>query len=73
MNIPLRLAILQSPIRTQIRLAAATGIREARLSRIVNGWVSASSDERQAIAATVGQPVDQLFGGSSVAGGSAAA
>ena len=72
MNIPLRLAILQSPIRTQIRLSATTGIRETRLSRIVNGWVSANAEERQAIAVAIGRPVEQLFSGST-AGGSAAA
>jgi len=70
MNVPLRVALLRSPIRTQIRLAALTGIREERLSRIVNGWVTATPAERAAIAHAVERPENELFGAS---GGSAAA
>jgi hypothetical protein len=63
MNVPLRLALLQSPIRSQVRLAAVTGIAATRLSKIVNGWVNARSDERDAIASAVGRPVGELFDG----------
>lgn len=61
MNVSLRLAILQSSIRSQVRLAAATAIREDRLSRIVNGWVIARREEREAIATALGKPVAELF------------
>jgi len=60
MNINLRLAILQTT-RTQIRLSAATGIGETRLSRIVNGWAKPRADEKDRIAGAVGMPVRALF------------
>lgn len=67
LNLPLRIAILSSPLRTQIRLAAATGIPEARLSRIVNGWAHARADEQTAIAAALGKPLVEVFGTGGVA------
>jgi hypothetical protein len=71
MNIPLRLAILKSSLRTQVQVSAVTGIPEVRLSRIVNGWISPRRAECQAIATALGCPVEDLFGDKS--GGSAAA
>lgn len=62
MNLTLRLAILTSPVRSQIKLAAQTGIGEGRLSRIVNGWVDPTEQQRQAIAEALGRPVAELFG-----------
>ena len=60
LNVPLHLAILRS-VKTQARLAAQTGIGEARISRIVNGWCIPSDDERKLIAGAVGAPTTELF------------
>ena len=61
MNLELRIAILQS-VRTQTRLAAATGIPEWRLSKIVNGWQSATDHEQTRISTAVGIERTLLFG-----------
>jgi plasmid maintenance system antidote protein VapI len=61
MNIPLRLAILSSTHKTQVRLAAAIGIGEGRLSRIVNGWAMPSEDEQLRIATAVSAEPATLF------------
>jgi hypothetical protein len=61
MNLRLRLAILSSPIRTQVRLGAQIGISEARLSRIVNGWVVPTDDERSRIAVALNEHQADLF------------
>lgn len=71
MNLPLLCAIRESPLRTQVRVAAATGIAEQRLSRIVNGWIRPRPKEQDAIANVIGKPVAELFG--HITGGSAAA
>jgi len=61
MNLNLRLAILASPLRTQVRLARQAGIGEGRLSKIVNGWITPTERERQAIAEALGRPAGELF------------
>lgn len=62
MNIPLHLAILTSPLRKQVRLAAQTGIGEGRISKIVNAWIEPTQRERLAIAEALGKGADELFG-----------
>ena len=62
MNLTLRLAILTSPFRSQIKLAARIGIGEGRLSKIVNGWVDPTERQRDAIADALGRPAAELFG-----------
>jgi len=60
MNIALKLSILRT-VRSQVQLAALTGIREDRISRIVNGWASPTAHERRQIARFVGQSERVLF------------
>lgn len=60
MNLTLRIAILKS-VRTQTRLASATGIPEPRLSRIVNGWQQATPGEQAAISQALGIDANTLF------------
>jgi plasmid maintenance system antidote protein VapI len=60
MNLALRIAILQT-VRTQTRLASVTGIAEWRLSKIVNGWQSATPDERRRIADALGCKPEEIF------------
>ena len=62
MNLTLRFAIITSPFRKQIGVAAYTGIGEGRLSKIVNGWVDPTQQERDAIADALGKPAGELFG-----------
>jgi transcriptional regulator with XRE-family HTH domain len=47
--------------KTQRQIAAACGIAENRFSSIIHGWVMPREREREAIAATLGKPVDHLF------------
>jgi transcriptional regulator with XRE-family HTH domain len=61
MNFILKLAILRSPLRTQLRVASETNIREERLSRIVNGWARPTDCEQQAIAKALGADASCLF------------
>jgi transcriptional regulator with XRE-family HTH domain len=67
MNVTLKLAILSSPLRTQIRLGASAGIGEARVSRIVNGWSQPTDDERKRIAEALNRDAAELFPSPSVA------
>jgi transcriptional regulator with XRE-family HTH domain len=48
--------------RTQRQVAMQIGLPETRLSAVVNGWVTASPEERRLIAAALDQPVAILFG-----------
>jgi len=48
-NLPLKAAIIRSG-RSQVSLAARTGIPESRISRIVNRWTKATPTERRRIA-----------------------
>jgi hypothetical protein len=59
-NIALKVAILTT-VRTQVRLAAASGIPEDRISRIVNQWVEPTPYERRRIAGLVGQKENLLW------------
>lgn len=59
-NEALHLAIRRS-VRTQTRLAAKSGIGEARISRIVNGWAEPSEDEQRKIAKALDRPRAELF------------
>jgi len=61
MLIPLKMAILLHGGR-QYRLAAATKIEPARLSRIINGILPPSATERQAIAQYLNKKEKDLFG-----------
>ena len=61
LNIPLKLAILQSPWRTQIAFAFHVGICETRMSRLVHGWVTPFPDECIRIAAALDVPASTLF------------
>lgn len=56
---PLKLAIVGSG-RTQKSIAAAIGMNEAHLSRIVNG-LHCDDATREAIARELGTTVDELF------------
>lgn len=47
--------------RSQRQIAAASGIRENRLSAIVRGWVQPRLAEREALARAVNRPVHELF------------
>ena len=57
MRLRLKTAILASG-KTQRRVAADIGMPENRLSEIVRGWVTPSSDERERLVSALGQPVD---------------
>lgn len=59
-NVALKSAIFASG-RTQRDLAAKTQIGEVRFSKIVNGKVPPSVDERNAIAAELGEPPQAFF------------
>lgn len=60
MNAALKFAIL-STVRTQIALSALTGIREDKISRIVQGWYQPTAAERRRIARALGRPEGSLF------------
>jgi hypothetical protein len=63
-NIALKIAIVESQ-RTQREIAAEIRMPAPRLSKIVNGASDLSpalnDDERRALAALLGKPVEQLF------------
>ncbi len=59
-NFALKIAIAASG-KLQRQIAASTGIRENRLSTIVNGWTEPRKDERAAIAAALGRTSAELF------------
>jgi transcriptional regulator with XRE-family HTH domain len=61
MNERLKVALLRSG-RTQYAVAAAAGMSETRLSRIVVGRAPGTEEERRAIALALGVPLDELFG-----------
>lgn len=60
MNIALKVAFMETGTR-QIAAASKLGIDEPRLSKIVNGHVEATEDEKRAIAKLLRRPVQQLF------------
>jgi len=60
-NLPLKVAIIRSG-RSQISLAAHTGIPESRISRIVNSWTKATPTERRRIARALRVSEDEIFG-----------
>jgi transcriptional regulator with XRE-family HTH domain len=57
---PLRLAIAASG-RTQREVAEACGLKEPRLSQIVNGHWNADPETRSASAKALGRPEADLF------------
>ena len=61
MNMELLIAIVRR-FRTQQRCSAAAGVQPYRLSRIINGWVQPSEEERARIARALGEPEAALFG-----------
>lgn len=60
MNTALKIAFIQSGKR-QIVAAAELAMDETRLSKIVNGHLEATPDEKKAIAKLLKRPVHQLF------------
>ena len=56
----LKIAIVESG-KSQRQLAAGCDIPENRFSSIVCGWMDPREHERQAIAAALGKPADELF------------
>lgn len=56
----LRTAIFHSGIR-QVALAKKADISEARLSKIANGYLEATPEEKRRIARTLRCSVDELF------------
>jgi DNA-binding transcriptional regulator YdaS (Cro superfamily) len=60
-NVSLKIALLLSRVRTQVRLSSVTAIREERISRIVNGWVRPTPEEANAIARAIGADAITLF------------
>lgn len=65
MNIALKVAILESTLRTQIAVAKRTGLSEPELSRIVHGHQEATDDQKKAIAKVLRRKVEDLFAGAS--------
>jgi len=57
---PLRTAIFHSGIR-QVVIAQKTEISEARLSKIANGYLEATADEKRRIARALKRSVQDLF------------
>ncbi|HZO57055.1 MAG TPA: helix-turn-helix transcriptional regulator [Bryobacteraceae bacterium] len=57
----LKIAIVASG-KSQRQIAAACGVPENRLSEIVRGWAEPRDREREALAAVLGKPADDLFG-----------
>jgi transcriptional regulator with XRE-family HTH domain len=60
MNYALKLAILKSR-RNQVDIAREVRIFESRLSKIVNGYIEPSWDEKGRIAEVLGQKPEELF------------
>ena len=60
MNAALKVAILTT-VRSQIALSAVTGIREDRISRLVQGWAHPTASERRCIAAALRRSESELF------------
>lgn len=59
-RISLKVAIWEAG-KSQRRVAAEARIPENRLSEIVCGWVTPTTDEQQKIASALGKTVDALF------------
>lgn len=57
---PLRLAMFNSG-KKQIVIAKSAGIHESRLSKIANGHIVASDDEKRHLARVLRLSVDALF------------
>lgn len=62
-NSALKLAIFESPLKTQRRVGQKARIPETRLSAIVHGREEASEQEKKRLAAALGTSIDQLFPG----------
>lgn len=60
LNTALKVAFIESK-RKQIEVAAEVGMDESKLSKIVNGHIEPTDDEKAAIATALGKPKDQLF------------
>lgn len=60
MRLNLKIAIVASG-KSQRQIAAACDIPENRFSSIVRGWIYPREIEREAIAAALGKPADELF------------
>jgi plasmid maintenance system antidote protein VapI len=58
---PLKLAILESG-RSQMEIAAATGIHYSQISLIVRGWREPSPEQRARLSAVLGRKPEALFG-----------
>lgn len=60
LNVALKVAIIEAGW-VQIELANKLGIHESTFSKIVNGHLEPSDEQKQAIARVLGRTVDQLF------------
>lgn len=60
MRLNLKVAVFASG-KSQRAIAAACSIPENRFSEIVRGWAEPREHERQAIAAVLGKPINELF------------
>jgi transcriptional regulator with XRE-family HTH domain len=57
---PLKRAIFNSGKR-QIEIARKAGIHESRLSKLANGYVDPTDDEKKSLSRVLHAPPDELF------------
>ncbi|MBN1841503.1 MAG: helix-turn-helix transcriptional regulator [Deltaproteobacteria bacterium] len=60
MNIPLKVALVERRIK-QFDLSRLLGVDPAKVSKIVNGWISPNEEIKQNISRYLGKPIDELF------------
>lgn len=60
MNYQLKFAIIRSG-KNQIAIAREAEIQESKLSKIVNGYVQPTEEEKERIAKALDYPVESLF------------
>jgi transcriptional regulator with XRE-family HTH domain len=60
LNTALKFACIESG-KKQFRIAAEVGLPESTFSKIVNGHLEATADQKRAIAKAVRRPVAHLF------------
>lgn len=60
MNKPLKIAFVSKGIR-QIKASKDLGFDPAKLSKIINGWIKPTLQERQALSEYLDIPIQKLF------------
>ena len=60
MNLALKVTLLEKGLR-QFDLSKLLGMDPAKLSKIVNGWITPDEQTKKRISCYLGKPIDKLF------------